>query len=138
MGKARRRLIRSVVLDASALTAAAREESEVRRVLRRWQADGADMMTTAANLTEVLRGHPRDVNIHRLLASLRIQVIDEHIGRAAGERIGQRGVRGNVTVDALVAELASSLPRPVVVLTADVDDITALVDDDVMVLDIAA
>lgn len=126
------------MLDATALTTAADERSDTRGVLRRWQEDGADVLTTAATLTEVLRGHPRDALIHRLLASLSIQVVDERLGRAAGERIGRRAARGNVTLDALVAELASSLPRPVVVLTADIDDMTALVDDDVMVLDIAA
>ncbi len=138
MGKVRGLPIRSVVLDATALTTAADEHSDARGALRRWQEDGADVLTTAATLTEVLRGHPRDAHIHRLLASLTIRVVDEHLGRAAGERIGRRAMRGNVTLDALVAELASSLPRPVVVLTSDVDDITALVDDDVMVLDIAA
>jgi hypothetical protein len=126
------------VLDATALTTAADERSDARGVLRRWQEDGADVLTTAATLTEVLRGHPRDALIHRLLASLSIRVVDEQLGRAAGERIGRSAVRGNVTLDALVAELASSLPRPVVVLTSDVDDISALVDDDVMVLDIAS
>ncbi len=47
-------------------------------------------------------------------------------------------MKGSVTLDALIASLASSLPRPVVVLTSDMEDVTALVDDDVMVLDIAA
>lgn len=138
MATVRRLPIHSAVLDASALTAAAEERSEVRRVLRTWQEDGTDLLTTAAALTEVLRGHPRDVLIHRLLASLNVRVVDEGLGRHAGERIGQRKVRGNVTLDALIAELASSLPRPVVVLTSDMEDMAALVDDDVMVLDIAA
>ena len=132
------RVARSFVLDATALTEAAREGSQLRLQVTRAAKRGTSLYTTAATLTEVLRGHPRDAHIHRLLASLSIRVVDEHFGRAAGERIGRRAVRGNVTLDALVAELASSLPRPVVVLTSDVDDITALVDDDVMVLDIAA
>ena len=114
------------------------DRSEVRRVLRRWEEDGVDLFVAAATLTEVLRGHPRDALIHRLLQSLKVRVIDEDLGRAAGERIGRTKVRGNATLDALVAEVASSLPRPVAVLTADYDDITALVDPDVMVLDIAA
>ena len=138
MGKERRRFIRSVVLDASAVTLATDERSTVRRVLRRWQDESADVVITAGTLTEVLRGHPRDALIHRLLAALNIRVIDAQLGQAAGERIGRTAARGNVTIDALVAEVASSLPRPVAVLTADVDDITALVDPDVMVLDIAA
>ena len=142
MGKVRGRPLSSVVLDATALTVASDDRSEVRRVLRRWEEDGVDLFVAAATLTEVLRGHPRDALIHRLLQSLKVRVIDEDLGRAAGERIGRTKVRGNATLDAcsrgIVAEVASSLPRPVAVLTADYDDITALVDPDVMVLDIAA
>ncbi len=138
MAKVRGLLIRSVVLDASALTAASQAHSDIRGVLRRWQDDGANLVTTAATLTEVLRGHPRDAAIHRLLASLNVRVIDAPLGQAAGERIGRTQSRGNVTLDALVAEVASSLPRPVALLTSDVDDLQALVDPDVMVLNIAA
>ena len=138
MAKVRGLLIRSVVLDATALTAASQAHSDIRGVLRRWQDDGANLVTTAATLTEVLRGHPRDAAIHRLLASLNVRVIDAPLGQAAGERIGRTQSRGNVTLDALVAEVASSLPRPVALLTSDVDDLQALVDPDVMVLDFAA
>ena len=138
MGKIRGLPLKSVVLDATAISVASDEESEVRAALRKWDDEGVDLIVAAATLTEVIRGHPRDALIHRLLASLQVQVIDEQLGRAAGERIGRTQVRGNATLDALVAEVASSMPRPVVVLTADYDDITALVDPDVMVLDIAA
>ena len=138
MEKVRGLLIRSVVLDATALTAASQAHSDIRGVLRRWQDDGANLVTTAATLAEVLRGHPRDAAIHRLLASLNVRVIDAPLGQAAGERIGRTKSRSNVTLDALVAEVASSLPRPVALLTSDVDDMQALVDADVMVLDIAA
>ena len=138
MAEVRGAFIRAVVLDASAITEAADPRSSVRQILRRWQDESADLVIAASTLTEVLRGHPRDALIHRLLAALRIRVIDAPLGQAAGERIGRTFTRGNVTLDALVAELASSLPRPVAVLTADVKDITALVDPDVMVLDIAA
>lgn len=132
------RIIRSVVLDATALSEAAQEGAQLRIQLRRAIRRGATLHTTAATLTEVLRGHRRDALIHRLLLSLKVRVIDEDLGRAAGERIGRTKVRGNATLDAIVAEVASSLPRPVVVLTADYDDLIALVDHDVMVLDIAA
>jgi hypothetical protein len=138
VAKVRGLLIRSVVLDATALTAASQAHSDIRGVLRRWQDDGANLVTTAATLTEVLRGHPRDAAIHRLLASLNVRVIDAPLGQAAGERIGRTKTRGNVTIAALVAEVASSLPRPVALLTSDVDDLQALVDPDVMVLDFAA
>jgi hypothetical protein len=69
---------------------------------------------------------------------LNVRVIDAPLGQAAGERISRAKTRGNITLDALVAEVASSLPRPVALLTSGVDDLRALVDPDVMVLDIAA
>ena len=138
MGTVRRLPLRSVVLDATAITVASDDRSEVRRLLRRWKDDGVDLVIAAATLTEVLRGHPRDALIHRLLLGLKVRVIDEQLGRAAGERIGRARVQGNATLDALVAEVASSLPRPVVVLTADSADMNALVDPDVLVFDIAA
>lgn len=138
MGKTR--IIRSLVLDASALTEAAREASQLRIQVRRVASRGASLYTTAATLTEVLRGKSTDEPVHRLLDSLNVQVVDRHVGRAAGERIGRTRTRGNSTLDtldAIVAEVASSLPRPVAVLTADTKDLTVLVDPDVMVLDIA-
>lgn len=138
MGSIRRLPVKSVILDATAVTLAAEERSPVRRILRRWQDDSVDLYVTAATLTEVLRGHTRDALIHRLLAATNIRVVDAELGRAAGERIGRTRVRGNVTLDALVAQVASSLPRPVVVMTADVQDMTPLVDSDVMVVDVAA
>lgn len=130
--------LRSVVLDATAVTLAAQDRSEVRRILRRWQDDAADLYITATTLTEVLRGHARDALIHRLLAAMNIRVVDAELGRAAGERIGRTRARGNVSLDALVAEVASLLPRPVAVLTGDADDMRRLVDHDVMVVGVAA
>lgn len=130
------RVVRSVVLDATALTEASRDGTQLRIQVHRMARRGAELHAAASTLTEVLRGHPRDVRIHRLLGALTVRVVDVQLGKAAGERIGRRALRGNVTLNALVAELASTLPRPVVVLTTDVTDLTALVDDDVMVLDI--
>ncbi len=62
----------------------------------------------------------------------------EKIGRAAGSRIGQTSTRGNVTIDALVVEVASRLPKPVAIMTSDFKDISALADEDIMVLDLSA
>jgi len=138
VGTTQRLPLRSVVLDATAVTQAAEERSAARRVLRRWQEDSVDLYICATTLTEVLRGHTRDILIHRLLAAMNVRVVDAEVGRAAGERIGRTRTRGNVTLDALVAQVASTLPRPVAVMTADVDDLAALVDPDVMVVDVAA
>lgn len=138
MVAARRLPLRSVVLDATAVTLAAEAHSPVGRILHRLHDESVNLVITASTLTEVLRGHQRDALIHRLLAAVSIRIVDAELGRAAGERIGRTRTRGNVTLDALVAQVASTLPRPVAVMTADVQDMSLLVDPGVMVLDIAA
>ncbi len=58
------------------------------------------------------------------------------IGRTAGSRIGQTSTRGNVTIDALVVEVASRLPKPVAIMTSDFKDMVALADQGMIILDL--
>ena len=39
--------------------------------------------------------------------------------RGAGTRICETSLRGNVTIDVLVVEVASRLPKPVAIMTSD-------------------
>ncbi len=132
------RIIRSLVLDASALSAASDERSLLRFHLRKATDRGSRLYTTSVTLAEVLRGKPQDAKTNQFLTTLNIQAIDEKIGRAAGSRIGPTSTRGNVTIDALVVEIASRLPKPVAIMTSDFKDISALADEDIMVLDLSA
>ena len=131
------RIIHSLVLDASALGAASDKNSPLRFQLRKAAARGTRIYTTSATLTEVLRVSSRDVNINRLLTSINVQVIDGSVGRAAGLRVGRTSIRGNVTIDALVVEVASRLPKPVAIVTSDFKDLSALSDPDMMILDLS-
>ena len=132
------KIVRTIVLDATALEHVTQPHTKAGHFVRRCVARGADVVVPATVLAEDLRGHPRDARVMRYLNSTNIADITRIIATAAGQRIGQTRTRGNVTLDAIVATVASPLERPVVVLTADATDITALVDPDVMVLDIAA
>ena len=131
------RIIRSLVLDASALSAASDETSLLRFQLRKAAERGARLYTTSATLTEVLRGKPRDAKTNQFLSAIDVQVIDEKIGRGAGTRIGKTSMRGNVTIDAILVEVASLLPQPVAIMTSDFKDINGLADPDMMILDLA-
>lgn len=130
------RIIRSLVLDASALSAASEETSLLRLHIRKAADRGARLYTTSATLTEVLRGKPRDGKTNQFLSAINIHVIDENIGRGAGTRIGKTSLRGNVTIDAIVVEVASRLPKPVAIMTSDFKDIKGLADPDMMILDV--
>jgi len=126
--------MRTVVLDSAVLSALAQRDPRAVAFLRATTISGTSLVTTAANLTEVLRGAPRDAAVHRLLDSVSIRVIDADIATAAGARIGRTRTRGNVTIDALVAEVAGREPGPVAVMTADSKDLGALVDPAVALL----
>lgn len=132
------KVVRTIVLDATALEHVTQPHTKAGQFVRRCIAEGADVVVPATVLAEVLRGHPRDVRVMQYLNSTNIADITRAIATSAGQRIGHTRTRGNVTLDAILAIIASPLERPVVVLTADTEDITALVDPDVMVLNIAA
>ncbi len=81
----------------------------------------------AVVLTESLTGdHRRDHTTNRFLRTCRIVDVEESLARAAARLRTTTGRAGTITaVDAVVAALAAGLPDPVVV-TADPDDLTAL------------
>jgi hypothetical protein len=88
------------------------------------------VVTAASTLPEVLRGGPRDAPIHRILAGVIVAGIGKEEGRAAGELLGQTGLTGHRrALDALLAVVALAQPRPVVLLTSDVDDMGRLTEE---------
>ena len=82
----------------------------------------------SVTLAEVLRGSQSDARAHRLLRSATVVPVDANLSRRAGERIGRKSLKGNVTIDALVAETAESLDRAAAIVTSDGSDFRALVD----------
>ncbi|WP_322753695.1 hypothetical protein [Frankia sp. Cas3] len=84
-------------------------------------------MTTSIILTEVLRGHRRDAQVHKLLGGLRVDSVTPEIGRLAGELLGSLDM--NNTVDAVVAMTALRAEPPVLVLTSDICDFERLLGE---------
>jgi len=91
---------------------------------------GADVVTSASTLAEVLRGEARDAPVHRILSNITIVPIGQQQGRAAGELLGLTGLSGHRrALDALLAVVALAQPRPVVLLTSDTDDLRRLTEE---------
>ncbi len=88
------------------------------------------VITAASSLAEVLRGGPRNAALHRVLNKITVVPIDRTYGRAAGELLGRTGLSGHrCALDALLAAVALSQQRPVVLLTSDPDDLARLTDE---------
>jgi len=130
MARLRRGITGALVFDADGLTklatgnALARARFEVARRHRR------HIVTAASTLAEVLRGGPRDAELHRVLKDVEVIEIDRQYGRAAGELLGKTGLSGHrCALDALLAVIAIAQPRPVVLLTSDPRDLAKLTEE---------
>jgi len=88
------------------------------------------IVTCASTLAEVLRGGPRDAPVHRILADVTVVPVGPQESRAAGELLGQTGLSCHrCALDALLAVVALAQPRPVVLLTSDVEDMRRLTEE---------
>jgi hypothetical protein len=89
----------------------------------------APVVASAATLTEVLRGSPRDAGVHRVLKKVDVVPLTKELGRSAGELLGASGLPATATVDAMVVATALAQQRPVMILTSDPGDVSALVGE---------
>ncbi len=121
----------SVLLDAEALSALARDD----RSMQAWAtfAKRSDSVIYASCLTlaEVTDGTARDVAVRRAVKAVRLVDVSPEIGYRAGQlrssaAAESRSKHRDLTVDAVVAATALTLPTPVVVLTSDPEDLRFL------------
>lgn len=120
----------STLLDAEALSALARDD----RSMQAWAtfAKRSDSVIYASCLTlaEVTDGTARDVAVRRAVKAVRLVDVGAEIGYRAGQlRVAAAAARRkhrDLTVDAVVAATALTLPTPVVVLTSDPEDLRLL------------
>jgi predicted nucleic acid-binding protein len=118
------------VLDSEGLVKLASGDSRARAFLTAARERGARVIVSAVTLTEVLRGGPRDAAVHHVLSRIVVQPVSPELGRQAGELLGMAGLSGHrCAIDAVVAATALALPRPLVLLTSDPDDLTKLVEE---------
>lgn len=120
----------TLVLDADGLTKLALQDRAAQRRFAAAQAHRSKIVTAASTLTEVLRGSPKDAAVHRLLKLVTVIPISYELGRAAGELLGRSKLSGHrCALDALLAVVALTQPRPVVLLTSDPRDLGTLTEE---------
>jgi predicted nucleic acid-binding protein len=118
------------VLDAEGIVKLAGGDRQTRRHYEAARDRESHVVTAASTIAEVLRGGPRDARLHRVLSRVTVVPIDKGLGRTAGELLGRVGMTGHrCTIDALLAAVALGLPRPVVLLTSDPDDMARLTEE---------
>ena len=125
-----------VVLDNDGIAKAATERGAY-LLLEAARRRDAPVVTTAGVLAELIRGHARDADFHRVLAGIRIEPVTEEVGKAAGRLIGSAGLESSEAVDAMVAATAveyanrakrAGVAPDVLVVTADSSHLPKLLE----------
>jgi hypothetical protein len=124
-----------MVLDSEGVSKAATDRVMYVRLKVAYD-DGHQVLTSAAVLSEILRGGRRGAKVHRVPARVAVEPISAETWRRAGQLIGAAGLSAGQAVDAMVvaaaieaAEQAEAADRKasVLIVTSDVADLTKLV-----------
>lgn len=122
----------SILLDSEALSALAADD----RRMQPWAAfarrTDSTLHASTVTLAEATDGSARDANVRRVAKAVRLQDVTPDIGYRAGAlraaaSSSRRKLR-DLTVDAIVAATALTLPGRVVVLTSDDSDLSLLLE----------
>lgn len=113
----------ALVLDAGAFVAVDRGDRAMAARLRVAQQAGLELRSTGVVISQVWRDPSgRQANLARLLRSVDVRAVDEHLGREGGVLLGRAGTRD--AVDASVVAVSATGDR---ILTGDAGDIRLLV-----------
>ena len=125
-------LLRSIVLDAEALSAFAQANKRMQVWATIAKRTGASLYASTVTLAEITDGSPRDANVRRVAKAVHLEPVTESTGYRAGvlraAAVHSRRQPRDVTVDAIVAATAATVPQPAVVVTSDPDDLGLLLD----------
>ena len=120
----------SIALDSEALSALSLRDPQIRLWAEMARRTDSVLYASAATLAEVADGTPRDARIRIAVKAVRVVPVTTEIGFRAGSlrstAAPSRRKRRDLTVDALVAATALSLPAPVIVLMSDPNDVRLL------------
>lgn len=127
----------SILLDAGALSALAASERRLQAWATVARRTDSVLYSSTVTLAETTDGSARDALVRRAAKAVRLVPVSDAIGYRAGAlraaASGRRKPR-DLTVDALVAATALTLPPPAIVLTTDPSDLRRLLlDTDVAV-----
>ena len=120
------------LLDAHALSLLAEDSPAMQEWVALARRTSSVMCVSTATLAETTDGTARDANVRCTEKAAKRVAVSDEIGYTAGRlralAASTRRKPRDLTVDAIVAATALSLRPPVVVLTSDRPDLTAMLD----------
>ena len=127
--------IETLVLDCAGLAAWVAHDRTVAALLQVFSEFESDLVVSANTIIEV--SHP-GVNISRLnwvLSRVKVEPVTAQAAKASATLLKEAKLHGHrYAIDATVAEVALRQPRPVAMLTSDVDDMSRLCGNQVQMI----
>jgi hypothetical protein len=112
----------TLLLDAGAFLALERNDRAMWRRLKAAHRDGHPPVTHGGIVAQVWRGGARQALVARALGAVRVEALDDMLGRQAGVLLARTSTSD--AIDAALAALARHGDR---ILTSDPDDLALLV-----------
>ncbi|WP_042801383.1 DNA-binding protein [Streptomyces sp. C] len=134
---ARRKLSRegTLVLDCEGLSKLLNDDEPVVSLIAEARSRGMEVVISALTISEAVHGRTNKTRLNWILSGVRVIPVGEEEARAASVLLMEAGLHGHkYAIDAAVAEAALRQPRPVALLTSDVDDMTKLCGDRVHII----
>ncbi|GAA3378644.1 DNA-binding protein [Streptomyces racemochromogenes] len=134
---ARRKLSRegTLVLDSEGLSKLLNDDEAVVSLIAEARSRGMEVVISALTIIEAVHARTNKTRLNWILSGVRVIPVGEEEARAASVLLMEAGLHGHkYALDAAVAEAALRQPRPVALLTSDVDDMTKLCGDRVHII----
>ncbi|WP_267245717.1 PIN domain-containing protein [Streptomyces sp. PR69] len=117
----------TLVLDSEGLSKAVARDPALTAWLVAAHEEDTRVITSAATLVEARNPRTPQARFDWTVSRIHIEPVSEEIAREASKLLASAKLHGHkYAIDAMVSATALRFPGPIIVLTSDPDDITAL------------
>ncbi|WP_040809026.1 hypothetical protein [Nocardia concava] len=125
----------TAVLDCQGLAGLVAEEAAIVALVAEARRRRMEVVISALAIIEATHQKTDMPRLAWLLSILRVEPVSEADARAASALLLENGLHGHkYAIDAVVAEMATRQPQPVVLMTSDPEDMRALCGDAVRII----
>jgi hypothetical protein len=125
----------TLVLDCEGLSKLVSDREAVVALVAEARRRGMEVVISALTIIEAAHSRTDPARLAWILSGVRIVHVGDEEAKAASALLINSGLQGHkYAIDAVVAEMALRQRRPVVLLTSDIDDMTKLCGDKVLLV----
>ncbi|WP_322751892.1 MULTISPECIES: hypothetical protein [unclassified Frankia] len=126
------RRIETVILDCAGLSAWIAQDRKVAAILQIFSEMESDLVISANTIIEVSHAGVNIPRLNWLLSRIKVEPVTKETATTSAQLLKKANLHGHrYAIDATVVEAALRQPRPVAMLTSDINDMSRLCGDQV-------